>query len=309
LLVADDASSDQTMAIVCDFAKSTHFPVRIFQNPARIGYRANFMKAAECCRGDLVAFCDQDDIWHPEKLSRMAHAFDNAQVLLAYHNSTLIDGSGHAIGAAFRSRRTTVRFVPLALPPWTIVPGHAQIVRRSLIRLTALQAISIDPYCPGERMPHDQWYPFWASVLGNIVYVGEPLAQYRQHDANVSGWNHTSWLAYALDHIANAEAYARSDSIGAANRLGLLQRCDSPLTSEEHARIRAAISYYEALVERTTQRLSIYDGRCFHERARHLLAFLWNGGYARRAPGALGLDALTLDAFIGVPSKRLGRHR
>jgi hypothetical protein len=309
LLVADDASCVQTVAIVCGFATVAPFPVRILRNPRRLGYRINFMKAAQACEGELIAFCDQDDIWDSGKLERIAPLFDDSTVLMAYHNSTLIDGACRTIGTVFRSRRIDATFAPLTLPPWTIIPGHAQVVRRSLTRLTPLHPASIDPYCSGERMPHDQWYPFWASVLGRIVYIGEPLAQYRQHDANVSGWKHTSWLTYALDHMTNAEAYARSDSIGAANRLDLLQHCDSLLTPEEHARIRAAASYYEALVEGTRQRLSIYDGRTLHERARHLLAFLWNGGYARRTPGALGRDALMLDAFIGVPSGRFGRRR
>jgi hypothetical protein len=267
------------------------------------------MKAAQACEGELIAFCDQDDIWDSGKLGRIAPLFDDRNVLMAYHNSTLVDEAGRAIGTVFRGLRTGATFAPLTLPPWTIVPGHAQVVRRSLTRLTALHPASIDPYCPGERMPHDQWYLFWASVLGDVVYVGEPLAQYRQHGANVSGWTNTSWLAYARDHIANAETYVRSDSIGARNRLDLLRRSDQLLTHHEHARIRSATAYYEALVARSRQRLAIYEGRSLHERARHLLAFLWNGGYARWRPGALGVDALMLDAFIGVPSRRFGRRR
>ena len=77
LVVCDDGSSDDTQAIVVRFAQSAPFAVRYISNPSRLGYRLNFMNAARQCTSDLIAFCDQDDIWCADKLKRAAVPFAN----------------------------------------------------------------------------------------------------------------------------------------------------------------------------------------------------------------------------------------
>jgi len=307
LIIADDCSSDESVKLIRNFAAKAAFPVRVIQNTVRVGYRANFMQAAEACSGELIAFCDQDDIWHAEKLGRMRQPFQDPNVLLAYHNSTLIDDAGSAIGTVYRNRRTTKAFGPLNLHPWTIIPGHAQVVRRSLVRFTSLHRHSIDPYCTTEPMPHDQWYPFWASVLGTITYIPECLAQYRQHGANLSGWPHIGWIAYVLDHISNAEKYVSGESLGARNRLELLRRCVGQLHPDEMARVESAISYYQALSKRSDQRLAVYDNPTWRGRARALYTLVRQGDYVGRVSETLGIPALLLDATIGLAFSNYAR--
>ena len=70
LVVCDDRSRDQTVAIVREFATSVSFPVVIVQNPETLGSSRNFEKAIRLCTGDLIALSDQDDIWYPNRLQR-----------------------------------------------------------------------------------------------------------------------------------------------------------------------------------------------------------------------------------------------
>ena len=303
LVIADDSSSDGTLKIVQVFAQKAAFPVRVIQNEYRLGYRLNFIRAATACRGELIAFCDQDDIWHPEKLQIMQRAFHDRNVLLAYHNATLINKEGTVLGTLYPHVSATKIFSPLTMQPWMIIPGHAQVIRRSLVRFTELHSKSIDPYCTTELMPHDQWYPFWASVLGNIVYAPERLVWYRQHDTNASGWPHIGWFRYILDHISNAAHYVAGQSIGAKNRLALLHSCHDLLSSEESALINAAALYQIAFCALNDLRFDIYDKKTFAARLRALFGLLKQGGYTRRQPN-LGLPALLLDAAIGAPLRR-----
>jgi len=76
LIISDDHSTDETLQIATSFSKCAPFPVRIYENDSRVGYRANFMRAAALAKGELVAFCDQDDVWMPEKLERCGEAFE-----------------------------------------------------------------------------------------------------------------------------------------------------------------------------------------------------------------------------------------
>ena len=67
LVVCDDRSTDNTVRILEEFASQAAFPVKVVVNENRLGFGDNFMKAASLCSGDLISFCDQDDIWYSNK--------------------------------------------------------------------------------------------------------------------------------------------------------------------------------------------------------------------------------------------------
>ncbi|HEU5020167.1 MAG TPA: glycosyltransferase [Pseudolabrys sp.] len=299
LVVSDDGSSDGTLAIVSRFAKKASFPVRILRNTRRLGYRTNFMQAAAACSSELIAFCDQDDVWLPNKLALMHNSFYETDILLAYHNAVLIDAENRRRGHIFFRRGVQV-FNSLSINPWRIIPGNVQVIRRSLLRLNPLHVESVDPYCPEEPMPHDHWFPFWASVFGKIAYIPDSLTQYRLHHANTSGWP-PHLAAYVVDQIQHAAAYVRGNSIGANNRVQLLHRAQCSGLSVDMNKIKAAISFYKFVAAQNEKRLEIYTSRRSARRLKSLIRLLRAGAYTKIKPDSLGPDALLLDAFIGMP--------
>jgi len=70
ILVADDGSTDATAAVVARYGEQVRYLCQSTAGPAaarNLGLRAAL--------GALVAFLDQDDLWHPEKLSRQLSRF------------------------------------------------------------------------------------------------------------------------------------------------------------------------------------------------------------------------------------------
>src|ERR1017187_10286490 len=67
LVVCDDGSRDGTLAILEAYAAEAQFPVRIIKNDTNLGYSANFAKATSLCKGEIILFSDQDDIWFDDK--------------------------------------------------------------------------------------------------------------------------------------------------------------------------------------------------------------------------------------------------
>jgi glycosyltransferase involved in cell wall biosynthesis len=307
LVVSDDGSSDGTIAMLRQFAQTAPFPVRLFQNQIRLGHRANFVRAAGECNGDLIAFCDQDDVWQHQKLELMRKAFADPQVMLAYHNSRLIDERGAAIGLTQPRLRRGRVYGPLATAPWKIIVGHSQVLRRSLTRFDRLHPESIDPFVPKATATHDYWYSFWASVLGKIVYVPKVLVDYRQHDNNASGWPYRTLAAYLIDNIVNAESYVIASISGAENRLHLLHRSRNLLEDKEIQWSDTAARAYESMLRRHRQRSEIYRQKRLADRARCLLTLLRDGTYFNNSHRDPGLDALLLDTFIGVLCPPVGR--
>jgi glycosyltransferase involved in cell wall biosynthesis len=97
--IADDASSDKTVAIAAQFAKAAPFTVHVHRHDKRLGYRANFMLAASLCTSDVIAFCDQDDIWSRQKLALWIERSRDPAVLLAYHNAEVVTAAGERLGS------------------------------------------------------------------------------------------------------------------------------------------------------------------------------------------------------------------
>src|SRR5262245_49520236 len=71
LVICDDRSSDNTVAIIERFALGAPFPVRWQVNATNLGSTKNFELAISRCHGDVIALSDQDDIWQRDKLAQI----------------------------------------------------------------------------------------------------------------------------------------------------------------------------------------------------------------------------------------------
>jgi glycosyltransferase involved in cell wall biosynthesis len=186
LVIGDDGSTDGTLEILQNFATTAPFPVRIHRNPARLGYRLNFLATASRCTSALISFCDQDDIWLPQNLARIAPCFDDPEVLLAFHNSTIVDASRQPV-SPFYAVPFPAASKRLTLSPWLFSYGFTQTFRSALLPAAALFGTTQDHLHPGETMGHDLFFFFLAASLGSVCYIHAPLTEYRLHAGNTFG--------------------------------------------------------------------------------------------------------------------------
>ena len=106
LVICDDGSTDATPRIVHAFALDAPFPVRFFRNQATLGSTRNFEKAINLCEGQAIALSDQDDIWQPNKLERLASVLDSEpQVGGVCSNAFLIDETSERFPDSLWERR------------------------------------------------------------------------------------------------------------------------------------------------------------------------------------------------------------
>src|SRR5918996_5112957 len=75
VVVCDDGSTDGTLGILDRFRSRAPFPVRVYVNEKQLGPTKNFERAIAHCEGALIFLSDQDDVWHPEKLSTLVPIF------------------------------------------------------------------------------------------------------------------------------------------------------------------------------------------------------------------------------------------
>ena len=78
LVLGDDCSTDSTAAICREYAAKYPGRVRFVTGQRNVGWRANYRRTFEACRGKYVAYCDGDDWWSdPRKLQMQADLLES----------------------------------------------------------------------------------------------------------------------------------------------------------------------------------------------------------------------------------------
>lgn len=175
VIAVDDVSTDGTWDILQTYAVLDD-RFKLIRNEQNLGYNANFQKALSLCEGDYIAICDQDDIWHPDKLRRQLEGIGSS--FLIYHDSEFIDEAGKSMGLNMSDKFHFYRgSSPEAFLYLNCVSGHTILIKKDLLAKAL-------PFPHGFH--YDQWLAFVATSEGSVDFVGEKLVRYRQHGSNTT---------------------------------------------------------------------------------------------------------------------------
>jgi glycosyltransferase involved in cell wall biosynthesis len=170
VLVRDDGSTDGTLDVLrsrgLDAERGEH-----------VGFVRSFGALLGRADADYVAFCDQDDVWLPDKLSRAVARLEGV--------------SGPAL---YCGRLSVVdeRLEPLGLSPLprrglsfanALVESHAAGCTIVLNRA----ARELVGELPAEAVSHDWWIYLVLSALGELVYDPQPAILFRKHRGQAFG--------------------------------------------------------------------------------------------------------------------------
>ncbi|MEO7178512.1 MAG: glycosyltransferase family 2 protein, partial [Allosphingosinicella sp.] len=192
LVVCDDNSTDGSVGLLEDFARTAPFRVRIYRNERNLGVLRNFEKALSLCEGDIVFLSDQDDVWLPEKIGEIVGIFEKTPGALAVINDKLIaDENLVPTGATMLGN---IR--GFGSPDGNFVAGCCSAFRREWLGI----ALPI----PRGAIAHDTWLLGLAHRLGVVSISEKPLQYYRRHGDNVS-----------------QNAYSEPRRVGLAKRLAI----------------------------------------------------------------------------------------
>ena len=179
-VVSDGGSSPRALARIAEIIGEDP---RFVVSPAgrRMDPYRNFERALSLAPAGapLIALCDQDDRWYPDKLATLRATLGDA--MLAYSDLRLVTGDGRVVRESlWTGRRNEWHNLASVLVANTI-PGAAMLFRRTLLR-TALPF----PELPGFHY-HDHWLALAALAAGEVRYVDRPLYDYVQHGEAVMG--------------------------------------------------------------------------------------------------------------------------
>lgn len=200
VVISDDGSSDETIAIAREFQRASSFPVDIIQGAHKLGPMGNFLRAAGACKAELIAFCDQDDIWEFDKVETCASALETTGAWLAIHSiDHFRDGDTNGREIVSRTRFASRTLDGLLFPPHRIILGMGMVIRKELLEfgapLKALWEPRFDVIAASRPVSlldhwshvHDMFFLTVGRVHGPIVLIGQVLAHQRLHENNASG--------------------------------------------------------------------------------------------------------------------------
>jgi glycosyltransferase involved in cell wall biosynthesis len=205
----------------------------VWRAERRVGPYLNFQRALQMAPADaaLLAPCDQDDRWFPDKLETLRGALGSAQ--LAYSDYRLVTRDGQLIrDTIWQGRGNEYRNLASVLVANTIA-GASMLFRRQVAEL----ALPF-PNAPGAWY-HDHWLAMVALASGEVVYVERPLYDYVQHAEAVSGHLTTrKYSAAVAGSRGLRSAYFGGYLPRQVQAETLLLRCDSMLVARKRRALR-----------------------------------------------------------------------
>jgi glycosyltransferase involved in cell wall biosynthesis len=184
LVVCDDGSTDSTVSLLNEFASHAPFPVHIYENSSRLGSTKNFERAIALCQGDVIALCDQDDIWEKDKLNWTEQCFvNNPGVALVFSDASIVDENENALGYSLWSTLEFDRAAQAKIKSPTAFEllSQREIVTGATMAFRSIFKDLILPIPEDTHLIHDGWIALMISLAASLDLINRPLIKYRQH--------------------------------------------------------------------------------------------------------------------------------
>ena len=215
LIIVDDRSTDNTFELLQDWA-GKDARISVNQNESNLGYNKNFEKAIQLAKGDLIAICDQDDVWLPQRISKTVDPFNKLGVVLAHSKSVRLEDNQLKYHLAklhyhFEGNDTRRLFF------FNQVMGHDMTFTQELVQ-------HIVPIPTG--MSYDWWITVMATCYGTIAGVDEYLVHHRIHDTNNYFSKKAPSKKKELDLVETLELFSKIPALKNSTKNYLQQQID-----------------------------------------------------------------------------------
>jgi glycosyltransferase involved in cell wall biosynthesis len=244
LYVRDDGSQDRTREIVEHYA--AEHPSRLRILPAggvRLGVEGNFSCLLEAAEGPYFMFCDQDDVWLPEKVEKSMNLMGSLEAESLAGTPLLVYTDLRPVDVNLRELDTSVwrhgKHDPDCGKRLNRLVVQNMVFGCTILMNRALKDLVLP--IPEQAVQYDWWFALVAACLGRTDYVPEATLLYRLHGSNTVGalpWGPRYIWSKALlffDRTALSEVLLRSQLQAGA----LLDRFGDSMSQDQHEMLAA----------------------------------------------------------------------
>lgn len=189
IVISDDGSTDGTLQAIKEYAARYPEKISILESSGSSGKAwKNFFRLLTYVEDGYVMFCDQDDVWLPDKveltmkrMKKLERRYGAEIPLLVHSDLKVVDRelkTIHESMAVYQKLAVSHKSLNHYLVENNIT-GSTVMINHAFRRYFS--------YVPEECVMHDWWLGLLASSFGKISYINQPLALYRQHGNNQLG--------------------------------------------------------------------------------------------------------------------------
>ena len=174
MIIVDDASSDQTEAIVIEFATVDH-RIKFYKLHKNAGAGVARNQAVSMATGRYIAFLDSDDLWKPEKLQKQIDFLTTQNASFTFSFYECIDEAGKPLNKKIQA--------PLKLRYWQL------FFCNFVGNLSGIYDTQVFGKIPISNLRKRQDWMVWLTILRKIKVaqpVPESLAFYRVRNDSIS---------------------------------------------------------------------------------------------------------------------------
>ena len=180
VLARDDGSSDGTTAILNEYS-SAHDNISWYRGPNLGPAKSFFDLIRNAPPAEYYAFCDQDDVWDPDKLKiavGMLEKADPATPNMYHSNLRIVDAGLHFYRLSHsKPYDQKTKYSVLAED---VATGCTMVFNRTAEEL-------FRNHIPAYYSMHDSWVYLVCRFFGTAVYDFDAHISYRQHNSNAIG--------------------------------------------------------------------------------------------------------------------------
>jgi glycosyltransferase involved in cell wall biosynthesis len=307
LVVCDNVSTDDSLAVLEDFARRAPFPVHIHPNTTHIGADNNFHRAFSLCSNPIIAYCDADDVWVPEKLAKCLAVVSQPGVVLVSHRSRLTDSELRPLGVVLPDGLEPGKyaFPHFPLRYWGF--GHQMVFSRELVPIMNWLRATV-PVGSVPTTNLDELIPIAAGMLGDTIYLPEPLMDFRRHNRAVT-FVHTMPFYDQSSKPSVDARLVRKRFVLARKRKIILELRDwlgsqSAEISSDGERWARYAAHLDETLRAVEVRLAMHQGANLLGRARAFVSALGACAYRDPRKGGSGRHQVMIDLLAVLKPAR-----
>ncbi len=179
LVIAEDCSTDDTLAIVMAYQKKYPDTIRVVTSDQNVGSIKNSLRATKACRGKYMAFCEGDDYWNdPLKLQKQVDLLEqNPDCSGCFTDCRVIEGSTQKRIAKTHIKNGNRYTLPDMIKNMPVGMCH-WVLRKSVVE-------NLPAWCSTLRLGRHSAILFLAAQNGDCLHLPEPTATFRIHPGGV----------------------------------------------------------------------------------------------------------------------------
>ncbi len=203
IYIRDDCSLDLTRQIILEYVENYKEKIYFIKsdipsNSAKNNFFA--LMSYKDFQGDYFMFCDQDDIWLPDKIEKSINKIheiaedDRKNIPLLIHTDLeIVNDKLEIISKSFIHYQNLDPYKNKLnyLLVQNNITGCTVFFNRKLLELALAEDIS-------DILMHDWWLGLCAAAFGKIIYIDYSTIKYRQHENNQVGAKNARSLKYII---------------------------------------------------------------------------------------------------------------